>query len=280
MEVFFMQKRVILIIMVITFLLGCHNKEELSNDTAQGDILGQIDNQPVTEKAFQAYLTYKRIMIKDEKQRKRILDKYIERLSIASVISKEDIPGMDVIMAEINDKRTEILIHRYFHSFLNQNVTDRHVKEYYQLHVAEYEEQKARVSHILIRTNPKMNEQERQAKWTTIREAYSYVNTGRNFEDMARKYSEDKASAKKGGDLGWITKGSINKLFSKTVFELQEGAISKPFETNFGIHIVKLIEGPKTIRKPFRNVKSDIRMLLRKQAKQKEMNRLLKKLKQ
>ena len=120
-----------------------------------------------------------------------------------------------------------------------------------------------------------MSETEKKSKLTTAHEIFSKLRAGKKFDEMARQFSEDKVSAPKGGDLGWIKKGSIDKLFSNTLFSLNPGDISQPFETEFGYHIVQLIEKVQTVRQSLHAVSGDIRYQLRRKAKQMEMERLM-----
>ncbi len=198
----------------------------------------------------------------------------MERKALASAIGKENLPDKDLVQAELNEFRKEMLISRYFEKFLREKVTDQAVQNYYNTHAAEYEERKAHGAHILIRTSKKMSEPERMAKQTTAHEAWSRVKAGKDFARVAKDYSEDRNSAKKGGDLGWLKQGSIDPLFSEVLFSSDLGTVHRPFETPFGFHIVKLLEPVKTVRRPFESVAGDIRYQLRNKAKQEEIRRL------
>lgn len=61
-----------------------------------------------------------------------------------------------------------------------------------------------------------------------------------DFAALAQANSEDRGSAMRGGDLGWFGRGAMVQPFEDITFGLQEGEISKPFQTRFGIHISKL----------------------------------------
>lgn len=238
--------------------------------------LAQVNGKNISENDFAAYLKFKRVPEKDTKRKEALLKQYLERESMAAVIEKSDVLDKEQIDAELNEFRKEMLISRYFQKFLADKVSDEAVKNYYNNHANEYEKRKVNVSHILFRTNQAMGEAERKAKLTAAQEAYSKIKSGKKFEDIAKASSEDKISGKKGGNLGWIREGAIDKKFSELVFNMKKDEVSEPFETPFGFHIVKLIDGPAVIKQPFETVKGDIRYQLRNKAKQAEIERMRK----
>ncbi len=63
-----------------------------------------------------------------------------------------------------------------------------------------------------------------------------------DFEDLARRYSDDRATAPYGGDLGFISRGDFIKDFEEVAFSLQKGQISNVVKTEFGYHIIQLID--------------------------------------
>lgn len=90
------------------------------------------------------------------------------------------------------------------------------------------------------RTPEELAQLKAQAK-LQIDSIYALILSGQNFEKLARELSDDKASAKNGGSVGWFGVGKMVKPFEETAFRLQPGDISEPFETHFGYHIMKKI---------------------------------------
>ncbi len=98
------------------------------------------------------------------------------------------------------------------------------------------------VAHIMI-VKPKEGEDKSKAK-ATIEDIYKKIQQGEKFEELAKQFSEDKSSASKGGVLNRFSSGQLSsEEFENQAFSLtKENPISKPFETQFGWHIVKLID--------------------------------------
>ena len=94
-----------------------------------------------------------------------------------------------------------------------------------------------KVSHILLATNPMENISAIKNKFYKIKRNAIENN---NFDKHAREFSLDKASAIKGGSLGWLTKDKVVGAFAKIMMETPIGQISEPFKTRFGWHILFL----------------------------------------
>ncbi|MCS6929317.1 MAG: peptidylprolyl isomerase [Saprospiraceae bacterium] len=68
------------------------------------------------------------------------------------------------------------------------------------------------------------------------------VEKGESFAELAKRYSDDPGSAAQGGDLGWQKRGSFVPEFEAAVYKLEPGQVSPVVETEFGFHIIQLIE--------------------------------------
>lgn len=95
-------------------------------------------------------------------------------------------------------------------------------------------------AHILRKTMNMTDGQisDQKAKIDSI---YAMVMKGADFAALARQYSED-GSAMRGGDLGWFGRGTMVQPFDSISFALADGAVSEPFATEFGFHIIKRFE--------------------------------------
>lgn len=260
-----MFKSLFVIMSIGVFVTGCGE-----------DLVGEVGGRDITRAEFNRYLKYKNIPQKDEKRVASVLKDFLLREGYAtSIENSSDFDELSIEM-EIKEFRKQIVISRYFEAFLNDKVNEEAIRNFYNTNTDEFEKEKIKVAHVLVRTRDKMSDTERQAALTKAQEAYSKARAGALFSDIAKQYSEDTMSAKNGGELGWLNKGAIDPTFTAKVFELKVGEISEPFKTPFGFHVVKILEEPKVIKAPFEKVKGDIRYRLRQQVKQAEKGRLIK----
>lgn len=89
---------------------------------------------------------------------------------------------------------------------------------------------------------PKVSEEEKERVKAKLNEYRDRVLKGSKFSTIATLYSEDPASAKKGGELGFFSRGDMVGEFENAAFALQDGEISPIIETKYGYHIIQMIE--------------------------------------
>lgn len=100
-----------------------------------------------------------------------------------------------------------------------------------------------KVAHIMKAVPPGTNEKEALIAKATIDSIYTLLKGGASFSELARKYSDHKESAEKGGDLEWFGTGEIISDFSEAAFAISDtGKYSEPVHTVYGWHIIKLLD--------------------------------------
>lgn len=93
--------------------------------------------------------------------------------------------------------------------------------------------------HILIRPNEVLSESDARLRLAKLK---TRIDNGDGFSELARSNSDDTGSATRGGDLGWLAPGDTVPAFERTMLTLAEGEVSDPFQTQFGWHIVQVME--------------------------------------
>lgn len=116
-------------------------------------------------------------------------------------------------------------------------IDEQKVQQAYKNYVAQVEQKEQReASHILIKPEP-----DRAAAMKKIEKIKKLLAEGTSFSSLAKKYSDDKGSAEKGGSLDWIDRGQMVKPFEEALFKLKKpGDVSDVVETQFGLHLIKL----------------------------------------
>lgn len=111
-------------------------------------------------------------------------------------------------------------------------------------------------AHILILLKQKASSEEQAKAKAKADSIYNVLRHGGNFADLAKRFSDDKGTAVKGGELPWLTKGQTVKAFEDAVFSMKVGELRAPVLSEFGYHIIKL-EGKQNFM-PYDSVKNDI----------------------
>lgn len=142
----------------------------------------------------------------------------------------------------------------------NIKISDDQLKVQYQNNIQQYQvPNRVHVEHILFMTVGKTDAEVDEIK-KTAEDVLKQAKKGGKFEDLAKKYSEDPGSKDKGGDLGWITQGQTVPEFEKTAFGLDKGQISDLVKTQYGFHIIKVLDKETARTKTFDEVKDSLRV--------------------
>jgi len=191
-------------------------------------------------------------------------DEFQQALKVRGISEDELRKGIevDLIAKQLLDDRVKGKIH----------ITDTQVKKFYEDKKESFKRPESfRVRHIFVsyvpfdvvqNTSPEEMKEKadeyRTASKKKIDEVYGKVKAGGNFEELAKQYSDDQGSSGKGGNLDFMYKGVFDPMFDKAVAELKVGETSGIIETEFGYHIIQLMETKPSDYAPFAEVKESI----------------------
>jgi peptidyl-prolyl cis-trans isomerase D len=133
-------------------------------------------------------------------------------------------------------------------------VAEDELRTYYEERAEEYAREERRAAHILVEAGD-----EGQATLATIQQR---LEEGESFAVLAEEYSVDTVSAQEGGDLGFAGRGVYDEAFEDALFGLEEGEVSGPVETSFGLHLIKLEEVRRSDVPAFDELREDLRLEL------------------
>ena len=151
-------------------------------------------------------------------------------------------------------------------------VSESELKSYFdqnQSNLAAKEERRA--SHILINAPKEMNDADKaKAKEKAMLLLELVKKSPAQFADVAKKNSQDPGSAANGGDLGFFARGAMVKPFEDVAFNLKKGEISGLVQSDFGFHIIQLIDIKSAAAANFAQMRSGLESELKKQLAQKK----------
>jgi len=115
--------------------------------------------------------------------------------------------------------------------------------------------EQVRASHILLKTDGTNDAAVKAKAEDVLKQAKA---PGADFAALAKKYSQDEGSAASGGDLNYFGRGRMVPEFDTAVFAMEPGQISDLIKTQYGYHIIKLVEKKAATTKPFEEVRQQI----------------------
>ena len=218
---------------------------------------------------------------KDPKRRAAMLRQIVTSMVIAEQARKK---GFDQ-RPDIRENM-ELLIHNYLtieylDKVIAQKVTvkDKDVRRYYNQNKDKFRQpERIRARHILIKVNRTAPEEELSKARQKADTILNRVKAGEDFSKLASEYSDDPGSKRKGGDLGFFSRGRMAPEFEKVAFSLKPGNVSGGVQTNFGFHIIKVEKKMKSSIQPYKEVKDNLRKKVTIDKKKKAVDEYVKKI--
>jgi len=133
----------------------------------------------------------------------------------------------------------------------NIEVSDEDLQAYYDERAADLAREERKASHILIQDGADAEE--------TIETIQQRLADGESFADLAGEYSIDTVSAEEGGNLGYAGRGVYDPAFEEALFALEEGEVSEPVSTSFGVHLIKATDVRKSAVPPLAELEDRLR---------------------
>ena len=192
---------------------------------------GQGDNPQVRDQAREMLIT--RELILQEANNRELIQK-------------------ESVRDQLEQSRVGVLVAAVFEDYVEkEGIADAELKAAYESVKAQYTGKEYHVEHILV-------EKESDAK-----AIIAQLKAGGNFEEIAKAKSKDPGSAKNGGDLGWVSEKSLVPEFSKAMVQMKNGQISdKPVKTQFGYHILKMLDSRDTKAPSFEEMKDQLKQMI------------------
>lgn len=162
-------------------------------------------------------------------QKQTINNEVAKMFLLAAKAEKEGIHDHDKVQIEL--ARTNILARSYVSHYLDDmKFDDADIQAAYEQKHGGEDKKQFQASHILVDDK------------ALAAELLAKVKAGEDFASLAKEHSKDPGSGARGGDLGWFGEGVMVKPFETAIKGLEKGGVSDLVQTQFGYHIIKLVD--------------------------------------
>lgn len=177
-----------------------------------------------------------------------IVNQMVNDRLVAKAAADEKLDAQPDVAKRIQEAKEQVIRDAFVEKQLAGKVTDATVKaKYDELIKAMPAQDEVRASHILVKDE------------ATAKDVLAQLSKGGDFAALAKKYSID-PTKENGGDLGYFVRPAMVKEFGDAVFAMKKGEVSKtPIKTQFGYHIVKIVDRRPQEKPKFDQVKDQIK---------------------
>lgn len=262
-------KKLLVLIFAAVFAVGCTSK-----GSSTSPVLAEINGTKITKEYFIKEINrvpeWARGRFQNEEGRKEFLEEIIKKELLYQDAMKKGLHKDQEFEQRVEEFKKMTLISVLLKKEIEekQKVDTKEVREYYDKNPDEFKVGlEVRAKHILVETEAEAED------------ILKKIKAGESFSDLAERLSKDKGSAKKGGDLGFFSRGRMLPEFEKVAFSLKPGEISNPVRTRFGYHIIKITDRKEGRLGDFEEVKGIIEKKLTVEKQKNLFDSYIKKLK-
>ena len=275
-----MELRRIMFIMVIVGLFA-----SLAVAQEEDPVIGKAGDFVMKKSDFERLMSFnpperRKALETNPQQKGAILKRIMEHRIISERARKEGFDQTPEIKEQLQYILNDVVAQEYLKKVVLKDVTvtEEEMKKYYQANEKTYTyPAQAKVRHILVKVAPNAAPEEKKKAREKAEALLKRIKDGEDFAKLAGEFSEDPASQKKGGDLGYFSKGRMVKPFEEAAFSLKAGQVSDIVETQFGFHIIKGEDVKEARIRSFDEVKETVRSQLRLKLQKEKTDQFLEK---
>lgn len=261
-------KKFLLVAIALIFVASC-----AKDSGTKGSTVVKVGGKTITQEDVQAEINALPEMAKAFFQgpdgTERFVDELVKKEMLYLEAQKRGLDKSKDFQRQVEEFKKLTLINQLLEKEMAaaSNITEQDIKDYYEKNKNEFTmNNQIRLSHIVVKTDD-------EAKQVMER-----LQKGEDFAKVASALSQDKASAKTGGDIGTFKRGEMIPELESVAFSLKKGAVSMPVKLKDGIHILKVTDAKGTLIE-FEKVKSVIGQKIAAEKQQESFDKLLENLK-
>jgi len=214
----------IFIIVEVIITSGCNS------GSAGDEVVAQVENSVLTNEELNRRIIWKGL---GEEQKRKYVENWINRELLYKEALEQNLDKTPDLELEMEQVKKEFLINRLVDKTFAEKIkiTEQEIESYYNKNqnLFKVQENERWVLHLLTNTR------------TEAREALQEINAGKDFQEVVGTYSAD-VIKDNNGDLGYIKREDVINEISQVAFSLSKDAVSGIIRSNYGYHIIKVID--------------------------------------
>ena len=173
----------------------------------------------------------------------------------------------------------DVQLEKYLSESHDLSVSEDEIRQFFEEHEEQFSrDDEIHARHILIEADEGADDEAAETARERAEEIYEEVTGGADFEEMAREHSEG-PTGPRGGDLGFFPEDRMVPEFSEVAFSMEPGEISEPVRTQFGYHVIEVVDTRDASEPDFDEEASEIEMHLSQQKRAEVFHQFLEELK-
>jgi len=202
-------------------------------------------------------------------QKAKVVNDMITQELLFQEAKKQNLGDDKTVLETLENMKKQIMVQRLLQKQVAEKITvsDKDAKDYFGAHKEEFNlPERVKAAHILVKT---------QAEADTV---LAKAKKNEDFAKLAQEYSIDPSKVN-GGDLGYFERGRMIPEFETAVFALKPGEISGVVKTQFGFHVIKLLDKKPVEARKYEEVEGEIKSKLLQEKQAEAFNKLIESLK-
>ncbi len=207
-------------------------------------------------------------------------EEFKARFGGAEALSQQ-LAQMGVTEEEVRENmHQDVQLEKYLSERYDLEVEESEIEELFEMRGEQLGSQdEVHARHILIEVGQDADDDAVESARARAQEIYEEADGGADFEDLAREHSEG-PTAERGGDLGFFPQHQMVPEFSEVAFSMQAGEISEPVRSQFGYHVIQVVDTREGEEADYDSVRDDLELQLRHQKRQEVFQEFLEHLKE
>ncbi|MBU4262106.1 MAG: peptidylprolyl isomerase [Proteobacteria bacterium] len=269
------------------FLLFSHSLLMAENLPKTDEVLAQVGDSRLTSSRLDMMIDLMppqiQVMLRSNDQmRKELINRWVDINLIVQEALASKIDQDPLVKIKIDEMKNRVLVETLISQRLDTQtpIPAEEIAAYYAKHSSEFEQgEQVHAQHILIRLETNASEADKEKAGKTIDMIQDKLKNGESFATLAEQFSEDPGSKNKGGNLGYFGRGQMVKEFEDAAFATKPGETSPPVQTNFGWHLIHVLDRKAPQKLPLEQVSKEIEARLKAERNEQALKKLIDELK-